>query len=486
LYENLDRMATASSSPEGRLQASLGLAKARIALRQRAAAIEALAEADDWIDTQIWRIPAHEGRDTFLGQREEATRLYLQLLLTDGQWQRAFVLVRRARSRLLQRLSIRDRLAQLNPKERKEWDDLLSQFWTLRNAIDSQAAQEWNLSVDERRHAQDDQNRELARAHDALDRVLASIGDPGLGSLSPPKPGEVILAYHPLSEEQWAGFAATVRGIEVATFELPPETFQNQESLAQKLLGPFRSALKASMRVRVLPYGRLRAVDFHALPVDGKLLLERHLVIYSLDLRVRPASTPIGGLPVALLVSDPGGNLLGAREEADTVARAVGAWGSDWSLKRLDGLKAEAGPVRTELPTASFFHYAGHGTFAGFGGWDSSLPLANNSRLALGDLLTLSRVPRWVVLSACDAGHSSEQAPGEGIGLANAFLLAGAQTVVASTRLVKDDTARDLLSELYQHWRPGEDLARQLQRAQLACLRQNPKADCTSFRLLEP
>jgi hypothetical protein len=485
IYEDLDRMATAVLSPEGRLQASLGLAKARIALGQPDSAIDALAEADRRIDEQIWQIPAHEGRDTFLGQREEATRLYLQLLLDDGQRQRAFALARRARSRLLHRLSVRDRLNQLTTAERRKWDDLLSEYSTPRNAVDRQAAEEWQLVPDERKRSQQDRKAQLARAQGALDQALAFLGDPGKGSLSPPGPGEVILAYHPLSKDRWVGFAATVRGVETATFELPPGGFDAPEGLARKLLEPFRSAIEASERVRVLPYGLLRGVEFHALPFAGEPLFAHRRVVYSLDLPVR-APAPADGKLVALLVSDPLGNLAGAREEAEAVAEAVGAWGSGWRLERLGGLEAEAGAVLKALPTASFFHYAGHGTFAGFAGWDSSLPLANNSRLALGDLLTLSRVPQWVVLSACDAGHSSEQAPGEGIGLANAFLLAGAQTVIASTQEVKDDTARDLLSELYRHWKPGEDLARQFQRAQLACWRQDPKSGCVRFRLLEP
>jgi CHAT domain-containing protein len=192
---------------------------------------------------------------------------------------------------------------------------------------------------------------------------------------------------------------------------------------------------------------------------------------------------------VALLVSNPRsdlGYLPAAQEEAAAIAAAIGAWGSGWSLKRLDGAAASSAAVSAALPTADLFHFAGHGSFAGFAGWDSELPLADRSRLTLGDVLTLRRVPRWVVLSACDAGRSSQQAPVEGIGLAQAFLLAGSQAVIAATRPVADRAARDLLSDLYRGWRPGTDLASQLQRAELACHRRDPKADCASFRLLAP
>jgi CHAT domain-containing protein len=143
--------------------------------------------------------------------------------------------------------------------------------------------------------------------------------------------------------------------------------------------------------------------------------------------------------------------------------------------------------VLEALPNARLFHYAGHGVFAGFAGWDSELPLAESSRLTLGDVLSLRPPPAWVVLSSCDAGRSSEEAPGEGIGLANAFLLAGSRVVVAATRPVADLSTKDLMLELYHGWQSGEDLPHHLQRAQLACRRRDPSAAAwASFRLLVP
>jgi CHAT domain-containing protein len=488
LYEKLERTAALGLSLEGRLRALLGQANSRLALGQRAAAIAALAEADRRIDEQSWLIPAHEGRDTFLAQREAVTRLYLELLLAGGRREEAFSLARRARSRLLRQLTVTDRLTQLAPEERRRWEAALSSYSTLRGAVDRQAAEEWQLAKDEVRRAHEAQAARLAAAQDALDRALASLGDPGkLGNthLSPPRQGEVILAYHPL-RQGWVGFAATQRGIDVATFDLPDGELSDPE-LTGLLLAPFSDSIRSAERVRVLPYGRLRAVDFHALPFEGEPLLARHIVVYSLDLPTR-SSPALPGRPIALLVSDPEGDLPAARQEAATVATTVRGWGSRWGFKPLNGPKAQAGAVRAALPAAGLFHYAGHGVFAGFAGWSSALPLADGSRLTLGDVLALRRAPAWVVLSACDAGRSSEEAPGEGIGLANAFLLAGSQGVVAARRPVADRSTRDLMRELYRGWQPGKDLARQLQRTQLAQRLIDPSANAAwaSFRLLVP
>ena len=133
-------------------------------------------------------------------------------------------------------------------------------------------------------------------------------------------------------------------------------------------------------------------------------------------------------------------------------------------------MKAEASAeaVRDRLATADLLHYAGHGTYSGFGGWESSLLLAEETRLTLGDLLALKRVPTWVVLSGCDTGRSSAETPVEGLGLAHAFLLAGSQAVVASTGPAADRTVPAFFAELYRQWDREPDLALALQRAQLS------------------
>jgi hypothetical protein len=487
LYEELQSRAERALSLEGRFRAALGRARAHLALGRRSAALVALAEADRRIDEEAWQVPAHEGRDTLVAQREAATRLYLSLLLEEGDRQGAFNLARRARTRLLRQFTVRDRLAQLKPEEQERWDRALASYQKLRDETDRDAAEEWLLPGNQRKLAREDLVSQLAKARADLDRAVADLGILGENAesrLLPPKLGEVMLVYHRLPEG-WVGFASDERGIAVNRFELPDGTL-DPESQASLLLKPFHSILERAKRVRVLPYGRLRSIDFHILPFGGEPLMARRLVVYGLDLPVRPAPAPPGGR-VALLVSDPWGDLPAARREAKEVAAAVRAWGPDWTLKLLDGTAAKAEAVRAELPRAAFFHYAGHGTFAGFAGWDSVLELADGTRLTLGDLQALRQAPTWVVLSSCDAGRSSEQAPGEGIGLAHAFLLAGSQAVVAATRDVPDRTARDLVSELYRGWHPGVDLPRQFQRAQWACLqRHEAGADCESFRLLEP
>jgi CHAT domain-containing protein len=218
------------------------------------------------------------------------------------------------------------------------------------------------------------------------------------------------------------------------------------------------------------------------LPLAGRPLLARLAVVYGLDVPTRPMP-PAAGSPVALLVADPEGNLPEARKESRSAAETIR--GQGWTSKLLEGKEASAGKVRGALPGIRLFEFAGHGELAGFAGWDSALRLAKGSRLTSRDVLTL-RAPPWVVLSTCEGGLSSQQAPGEGIGLAQAFLLAGSQAVVAAVRPVRDSTARAFVAGLHRYWQPGTDLVQPFRRAQLACLQENPNADCASFRLFAP
>jgi CHAT domain-containing protein len=215
------------------------------------------------------------------------------------------------------------------------------------------------------------------------------------------------------------------------------------------------------------------------------VLAARLPVVYALDLAVAPAvAAPVERR--ALVVADPRGDLPGAAAEAVAVRRVLQSGPQPWRTDELAEGAASADEVRRRLVTTELFHYAGHGSFAGLGGWDSSLLLAKDTRLTLGDLLALDRLPRWVVLSGCDTGRSTAEAPVAGLGLAHAFLLAGSRAVIASTRPTDDRTLPAFFAELYRQWQREPDLAAALQRAQLAWRQRTPTADWASFRLFEP
>ena len=214
-----------------------------------------------------------------------------------------------------------------------------------------------------------------------------------------------------------------------------------------------------------MPGGRLSTLDFHALPFDGGVLLDRMSVEYGMDLPKRPSSLKKPTADVLLIV-DPGRNLPHAAAEGNAVQQVLEGFFADGSLIRLDHGGAELETVVDLLPGVGLLHFAGHGDFSGSNGWDSGLALAGQSRLTVPHLLTLGSVPLTVVLSACETA-ATDDGWAEGLGLARAFVLAGAQQVVGAARPVSDTASKTFSESLYAHWDGKSNIAEAARAAQL-------------------
>jgi hypothetical protein len=464
----------------------VGQARSRRELGDKAAALETLRQAESLLDEQSLQVPVHAGRESFVATRQATVSLHLEILLEEGRTAEAFDVARHARSRMLRQLERSDRLASLTPDQRARWMHLLSEYQERRTALEERAQDEWKLSTDQLRNERDARKNDAEAVQGLLDQAFLVLNDsaeaPG-ETLAPPRPGELILTWCPLSRG-WIGFAADRDSIAVHRFDLPPSALLFPGELARQLLLPFREAIEKAERIRILASGPLQRVDFHALPFAGDVLLASRPVIYGLDLPVSSAPAQLPGRH-ALLVADPRDDLPGTLEEARAVRKALEDGSHPWISEELKGSAASAENVRDRLVAADLLHYAGHGVFSGLGGWESSLLLAQETRLTLGDLLALERVPAWVVLSGCETGRSSAAVPVESVGLAHAFLLAGSRAVIASTRPADDRAVSSFFPELYRQWDREPDLELAFQRAQLAWRRQNPGADWAGFRLFE-
>lgn len=487
-FDRLQKLAEEAGSPEGRLRAAVGKALSQRSLDQQAAALETLGRAEAMLDEQSLQVPVHERRDLFMATRQAVVGLHVELLLDQGQNALALDVARHARSRLLRQVEHGDRLASLPAERRARWEGLLTEYHQRHAVLEERAREDWRLPADQLRQVQAARKGEVERVEELLDQallVLGAPGDPPGERPTAPRPGELILSYHPLSHG-WVGFGLDGKGITAQRFELPPEVLSRREDLARLLLLPFQVSIRQARWLRILATGPLQGIDFHALPFDGDVVLAGRPVVYGLDLPLAagPARPPGGH---ALVVADPRSDLPGALDEGRAVAEVLASGSRPWITKELAGGRASAAVVRGRLAGADLLHYAGHGTFSGLGGWESGLLLAGETELTVGDLLALERVPAWVVLSGCDTGRSSAEIPVEGLGLAHAFLLAGSRAVVASTRPIADRTVDAFFIDLYQQWDREPDLAVALRRAQLSWRQRNPGVDdWASFRLFEP
>jgi hypothetical protein len=111
------------------------------------------------------------------------------------------------------------------------------------------------------------------------------------------------------------------------------------------------------------------------------------------------------------------------------------------------------------LRGARLFHYAGHAEISLADGLSSALLLGANGRIELGDLLALPSVPEMVVLPACEAAGTLEGGR-SALGLAQAFIAAGARIAVAPVRPIRDVEVAAFVSAFYATLAtPGETRA---------------------------
>jgi len=462
-YDEMVSTAEAAHQTDILWRAVVGRAEALEGDAQLDAALAAYRRAESLLDDQTLALPLGDGRGVFLSRSERSARLLIDLLLRSGQPAEAFAVARRARARLLTATARATSLESLGPEARARWDAAVASFRKTRGELDEAAEGDWKLAASALKDA------ELARAEKisamlvALDDAMASLAIPrSAAPLGGPAPGEVWLGFH-RARAGYVAFVATHERVTSFAFEVTTSL----PALADRLLP--RLELANAKRLVVLPYGPLRDVDLHALPVELP-------VEYALD--VPRTRAPVDAADSVAIVVDPTNDLAATRDEARAI-EALFAARSGFAVRTLIGSDATARMVSQLLESSGTFHYAGHGVFAGPEGIEARLPLSSGSALGILDVLTRTRVPRRVVLSACDTGRAPS-ARTETIGLAHAFILAGSEFVIAPTRKVDDALAAKLAVVLYRELLAGVEPSEALRRAQ----KEARNGDWAAWRLL--
>ncbi|KNZ32337.1 MAG: hypothetical protein AD742_11095 [Methylibium sp. NZG] len=240
------------------------------------------------------------------------------------------------------------------------------------------------------------------------------------------------------------------------------------QALHRDLWAPLQAALAGAADVAVVPCDVLQALPFAALHDGAGWLDERcrlHLVpSAAMALRAVEAGDTEG--PRVLMGES--SRLPFVRAELEAAARALGR------ATVLMDAQATVHATLEALPAAQLLHLACHAEFRA----DSP----GHSALHLGDgVLTAAQIEeqrsatRLVVLSACDTGRAQATPGDEGVGLVRAFLLAGAQEVVASLWAVDDEATALLMGRFYRHWSSnGGQAGPALQRARAELRQTHP------------
>ena len=409
--------------------ARLGRAEALAALRREEAALTEYERAWTELTDLARAVGLQEGRGEVLAELARAALAHAELLLARGEAAEALALLRRARRQHLYSLQQPELQAALGT-------DGLAAWGQLRERAEARAAgrQALRRAPGAELARAEARLRELSAELDArLDAAASAVHTGPEAPLRPPAPGELMVLLAPLSTG-WVALLATEAG--VASVPLGAlELSAAPEVLGPALLGPLEPWLAEAEVVTLLPLGAVRGLDLGALPTPaGERLGSRVPVRTSLDLGAAPpAAARLGRVAV---VADPSGNLPSARTEGAAVARAHA---DRTEVRQLLGRQAERRALVAELSQVDLLHFAGHASFRD-DGWDAALLLARGEELSTADILVAEAVPPVVIMAACESSRSREAAI-ERLGLAQAFLVAGAQHVVAVDAPVPDALA---------------------------------------------
>lgn len=390
------------------------------------------------------------GRESAVALHAQSTERLVGLLVDQARPEEALCAAREAQARRIQGVE-----GASASEERREPNDVaidvaIDRYQRARAGLDAALAGEKVLlpkDSDALHIEVDGQERALAKLTNEILRERSS-WRPSCDELVPLRPGELLLGLYP-GRRGWFVFVQDEAGTEVRVLEGAPSHRLDDTSLLAELLGPLSDRLARAQRVRVLSSGRAQEIDVHLMSWRRAPLLEHAPVAYGAELpRVIRASSPDADR-TALLIADPTESLPKAAEEVRAAARWMTTRG--WTLDVLAPDEADRAHVSGALSRSSFFYFAGHGVHelgipsdrrlppyaGGSQGWPAHLRLKSGSKLELHDVLILRPAPTHVALLSCETGVPGSA--GGGMSLALAFLVAGAEQVVATPVKTTDE-----------------------------------------------
>ena len=250
------------------------------------------------------------------------------------------------------------------------------------------------------------------------------------------------------------------------------------------LIGPAiaSGAFDGAPRLRIVPHGPLSALPFAALwdRQSRRFLAEERVITYLPSVAaltvVRRAASASPTLDVAVFAPLPD-SLPGSAREAREIGRMLP------SARLQFGTASSEASVRTALDQGRSIHIASHGFYNTQNPLFSRMAVGrahgnsevNDGFLELHEILELRTRSPLVFLSGCETGLGVSDGPfgaevEEG-SLAQAFLVAGAGSVVATLWRVDDSNAVRLTSTFYESLTSGRSPEEALARSQRDAIR---------------
>jgi CHAT domain-containing protein/tetratricopeptide (TPR) repeat protein len=252
------------------------------------------------------------------------------------------------------------------------------------------------------------------------------------------------------------------------------DAVQPLAALYDVLIGPVNNELAGVSNLFVVPHGPLSALPFAALwrRGTGQFLIEEKSITYAPAVAaVGYVSSPVSSRRISVFAPEPG-KLPASEKEAAAISR-LGK-----SVRAFVGRRSTKQGVRQALELGDIVHIAAHGSHNSQNPLFSRLAVDGRSNLsssgrslAVHEILGLSTHSPLVFLSGCEtgvrtAGQGVFSSESEGASLSQAFLFAGASSVVATLWPVSDSEAGAIAADFYQRMQAGRRASEALAESQ--------------------
>lgn len=303
--------------------------------------------------------------------------------------------------------------------------------------------------------------------------------------------------YRALMENEIEKINATGRVTPVTSWKRSGTKLYRQEikpikrrtiSLYRNLIKPIEEDIADKQVVAIIANGWLRYLPFQSLAkIDSRgdlnFLISNKSIVYldSVLALSRIAPDAITQSSSVTVFANPDGSLKGAVKEAQVISSLF-----SMSTNALINKPFDKSIINQVSSKTDILHLATHGHFNGTNIGSSFLVTGKKTvgkktriqKLYLKDIYDLNlKNSKLVVLSGCDTGKIGKLSdePEDLVGgLATAFRVAGANTILASLWQAHDEATNILMKNFYSNLKAGQNKAEALRKAQMVVMK-NPK-----------
>ncbi|WP_048131970.1 CHAT domain-containing tetratricopeptide repeat protein, partial [Methanosarcina sp. 1.H.T.1A.1] len=234
------------------------------------------------------------------------------------------------------------------------------------------------------------------------------------------------------------------------------EVMEDLKIIVGPLLESIRPYLNGVKRVIISPYGFGHFIPWAALAKESNLEVS-WVVVPALGSLSGILKRSTKGVDRSLVIGNPIEDLDHSEEEAKIIADRLNS-------KPVLRKRATKEIAMDLLPEVRIAHFSTHGYFAPSDPLDSGIVLANGV-LTAREVMGLGARPELLVLSACETGVTGNMGGDEMMGLSQAFLQAGARSLLVSLWKVDDESTAFLMENFYDFWLKGDNKAEALSKA---------------------